>query len=89
MKDNQNIQPSNDEISINNLMLKSFEGVGQFKSIVRAIRKGYVTPYGYVAPRRPFNNRKDKSRSGRGLNTIKKGIYADIKTRLTHPKAEL
>lgn len=58
--------------------LKDFRGVGQFKSIARAIRKGYVTPQGIVAPRRPFNNRKDKSRSGCGYNTLKRQIYGEL-----------
>lgn len=58
--------------------LHRFEGVDKYKSVARAIRKGYVTPDGYVAPRRPFNNRKDKSRSGHNYNTVRKQLYGEL-----------
>lgn len=40
--------------------LKVFDGVSKFKSIRRAMRKGLVTPWGRIAPKRPFNNRSRK-----------------------------
>lgn len=58
--------------------LVRFEGVQKFKSIARAIRKGYVTPTGVVAPSRPFNNRADKSRKGNSLNTLKRQYYGEL-----------
>lgn len=34
-----------------------FDAVSKYKSVVRAIRRGDVTKYGTIAPKRPFNNR--------------------------------
>ena len=68
--------------------LVRFEGVQRYKSIARAIRRGHVTSSGYMAPKRPFNNWKDNSRSGRGYNTIRKGIYADLRTRALRASAK-
>ena len=42
--------------------LRNFSGVGMFKSIRRAIRRGHVSIFGDVYPRRPFNNRKRNKR---------------------------
>lgn len=56
--------------------LESFEGVRKFKSVGRAIRRGHVSPYGVLYPRRPFNNRKN-----RPLEEVKKRIYNEIKER--------
>ena len=40
------------------LYLGTYEAVSKFKSVRRAQRRGLVTPYGSIAPKRPFNNRK-------------------------------
>jgi hypothetical protein len=40
------------------LHLRDYSGVKKFKSIRRAIRRGHVSIYGDVYPRRPFNNKK-------------------------------
>ena len=40
------------------LSLRTFEGVGRFRSIRRAIKRGHVSLYGDVYPNRPFSNRK-------------------------------
>ncbi len=56
------------------LNLISYEGVKQFKSIRRAIRKGYVSPEGIIYPRRPYNNRKN-----RPVEQIKRKIYERFK----------
>lgn len=61
--------------------LVNFNGVSKYKSVARAIRKGYVTPEGYVAPKRPFNNRKDKSKSGHSYNTLRKQLYGELTKR--------
>lgn len=53
------------------------------KSVRRAIRRGRVTFYGTIAPKRPFNNRANSSvRDGvhsRVNNELKKRIYGQIK----------
>lgn len=59
--------------------LTNFSGTQKFKSIARAIRKGYATEDGIVAPRRPFNNRKDISRNHNSLNSIRRRIYGELK----------
>ena len=65
--------------------LHTFEAVGKFKSVRRAIKRGLVSPYGESYPKRPFNNRantcKRKSHSSRSMNEIKKDIYGQIKYR--------
>ena len=67
----------NEGMSIN---LKVFDGVSKFKSIRRAIRKGYVTPWGTIAPKRPFNNRSRK-KGTRPLEIEKEKIYGQLKHR--------
>lgn len=42
------------------LSLRTFEGVHKFRSIRRAIRRGWASLYGDVFSKRPFSNRKDK-----------------------------
>lgn len=58
--------------------LKMFDGVSRFRSIRRAMRRGHVTPWGRVAPDRPFNNR-NRSRGTRPLEIEKERIYGQIK----------
>lgn len=60
----------------NILHLKTFEAVGKFKSVRRAIRKGYVSLDGVIYPKRPFNNAKHHPNS---LNNKKKKIYEYLK----------
>lgn len=40
------------------LYLRSYVGVSKYKSIRRAIRRGHVSIWGDLYPRRPYNNRK-------------------------------
>ncbi len=40
------------------LYLRSYIGVSKYKSIRRAIRRGHVSIWGDLYPRRPYNNRK-------------------------------
>lgn len=67
------IQDLQEGITLN---LKTFEAVNKFKSVRRAIRRGLVSPYGEIYPKRPFNNAKHK---GRSLNDTKKRIYEQLK----------
>lgn len=61
--------------------LKVFDGVSKFKSIRRAMRRGHVTPWGTVAPKRPFNNRSRK-KGTRPLEIEKERIYGQLKHRI-------
>lgn len=53
--------------------LVTYEAVGKFKSVRRAIRRGLVSPYGVVYPKRPFGNTNTK------MNRIKREIYGQLK----------
>lgn len=63
--------------------LITFEAVKRFKSINRAIKRGLVSPFGELYPKRPFNNRKNtcrrKNADSRETNTLKKTIYGELK----------
>lgn len=64
------------------LNLITYEGVGRFKSVRRAIRRGLVTPQGIIMPNRPFNNKKNSCKRGkhsRPMNEEKKRVYASIR----------
>lgn len=54
-----------------------------FKSANRAFKRGHISIQGYIAPKRPFNNRantcKRKSSHSRGTNEYKKLLYEQIK----------
>lgn len=53
--------------------LVTYEAVGKFKSVSRAIRRGLVSPYGVIYPKRPFGNTNTK------MNRIKRQIYEQLK----------
>lgn len=67
----------------NTLKLITFEGVRRFKSVLRAFRRGNLTNYGYIVPRKPFNDRgntcKRKGKHSRAYNEFKKRLYAEYK----------
>lgn len=67
------------------LHLRTYEAVGKFKSIRRAIRRGHVSPFGEIYPKRPFNNKANTSKKkgihSRPLNELKKQIYEQLKYR--------
>ena len=57
----------------------NYHAVSKFKSVRRAIRKGYVDLFtGAVYPRRPFSNKKPTR--GRKMNELKKQIYGLLKS---------
>ena len=60
----------------NTLKLQYFECVKRFKSVKRAFKKGYITNFGYILPKRPFNNKKHTK--GRKANIEKKRIWERI-----------
>lgn len=59
------------------LYLRDLRGVSRFKSIRRAIRKGYCSIYGDIYPKRPFNNRK-RNKKGDITNQRRK-VYKHMK----------
>lgn len=65
------------------LNLISYEATSRFKSVRRAIKRGHVSIYGSVYPRRPFNNRANtssrKNTHSRVFNERKKLIYDEFK----------
>lgn len=64
------------------LNLSTYVAVGRFKSVRRAIRRGQVTPQGFIMPSRPFNNKKNSCKRGkhsRPMNEEKKRVYASIR----------
>ena len=62
---------------LSSIHLTTFEGVRKYKSVKRAIKRGHVTRYGILIPKRPFNNRKPTR--GRKLNEEKKRVYNKMK----------
>lgn len=64
------------------LNLITYVAVGKFKSVRRAIRRGSVSPEGFIVPTRPFHNKKNSCKRGkhsRPLNEEKKRIFASVK----------
>jgi hypothetical protein len=56
-----------------------------YKSIMRAMKRGHIAFNGMVAPKRPFNNRKNTCKRGkdsREMNSYKKMVYGKIKQKL-------
>lgn len=55
------------------LYLRSFVGVSKYKSIRRAIKRGHISIFGDIYPRRPYNNRGTKE------SKIRREIYGKIR----------
>ena len=57
--------------------------VHRFKSVRRAIKRGHVSMFGTLNPKRPFNNRANTSKRkgvhSRSTNELKKQIYEQVK----------
>lgn len=62
--------------------LRTFEAVGRYKSVRRAIKRNHVTGEGFLIPKRPFNNRantsKKKKAHSRSTNEYKRNIYGQL-----------
>ena len=54
--------------------LKIFEAVSKYKSVARAMRRGDVTKYGTLVPKRPFNNRANTS-NRKGVHSRVMNVY--------------
>lgn len=59
------------------LYLRDYRCVSKFKSVRRAIKKGYCSIYGDIYPKRPFNNRK-RNKKGDITNQRRK-VYKHMK----------
>ena len=64
------------------LHLRDYSGVRKFKSIRSAIRRGHVSIFGEVYPKRPFKNIKSKKGS---ITYMKKRLYEQF----THKNRKL
>lgn len=70
----------NKEEKIKELMLLRFEAVSKFKSVKRAWRRGHISDYGLIYPKRPFNNRTSK-KNIRPFNELRKVIYGQLRSK--------
>ena len=61
------------------LHLVDYSGVRKFKSIRRAIKRGHVSIFGDVYPRRPFNNRKRNKKGD--ITYERRRIYEQFRKR--------
>lgn len=71
MKEKSLVKSEKNDISYDPEELKDliiFDAVSKYKSVARAIRRGNVTKYGTITPKRPFNNRANSSRRA-GVNS--------------------
>lgn len=83
-RDLMNQEEFEDYIKDNGLLrLITYYGVSKFRSVRRAINRGDMTSDGYIAPKRPFNNRANTSKRkevcSRYTNELKKRIYENLK----------
>lgn len=59
------------------LSFRTYYAVGKFRHVRRAIRRGHVSIYGDIYPRRPFSNRK----RGPGTATYeRRRIYEQLRS---------
>ena len=56
------------------IYFRNFMGVSLFKSVRRAVKRGHMSIFGDVFPKRPFNNRK----RDRGDTYNKRRIYEQL-----------
>lgn len=66
--------------SLDKLSLQMFEAVSKFKSVNRAFKRGHVSAYGHIYPKRPFNNRT-VNKGSRPFNELKKIIYGQLRSK--------
>ena len=70
----------NKEEKVKELTLLRFEAVSRFKSVKRAWRRGHISDYGLIYPKRPFNNRTSKKNT-RSFNELRKIIYGQLRSK--------
>lgn len=76
------VQKCWDDLDNGILNLRDFSGVSKFKSIRRAIKRGHVSIFGDVNPKRPFKNIRSKKGN---VTYAKKRLYEQ----LTHKKEKV
>lgn len=59
--------------------LITFDAVKVVRSVRRAQKRGKVTPWGVLAPKRPFNNRKRTA--GREQQLLQEKLYGQVRAR--------
>lgn len=67
------------------LSFRTFIAVNRFRHVRRAIRRGHVSIYGDIFPKRPFNNRK------RGPGTItyeRRKVYEQLRNAASRKSGE-
>lgn len=57
------------------LFLRNYSGVGKFRSIRRAIKRGKASLWGDIYPNKPYNNRKSHKKS---INAEKRRLYEQL-----------
>lgn len=62
------------------LTLLRFDAVSKFKSVNRAWRRGHISVYGLIYPKRPFNNRTLK-KGTRPFNELRRVIYGQLRSK--------
>lgn len=65
---------------VKELTLLRFEAVSKFKSVKRAWRRGHISAYGFIYPKRPFNNRTSKKNT-RPFNELRKELYGQLRSK--------
>lgn len=70
-----NKQQLYDDFSKGILHLRDYSGVNKFKSIRRAIRRGHISIFGEIYPKRPFKN---ISRNKGSVTYNKKRAYEQL-----------
>lgn len=77
-----NYQQLQDDLNNGILHIRDYSGVKKFKSIRRAIKKGFVSIFGDVYPGRPFKNtptrRNRKGKIAKTHTYIKKRLYEQL-----------
>ena len=68
------------EERVNELTLLRFEAVSKLKSVKSAWRRGHISIYGFIYPKRPFNNRTSKKNT-RPFNESRKVIYGQLRSK--------
>lgn len=65
------------------LNLTTYDGVGKFKSVGRAIKRQHLTSNGMLIPKRPFSNGANSSERvgvhSMKMNELKKRIYEQLR----------
>jgi hypothetical protein len=67
---NGDVTESKEKVKVSYL----WRAVSRFRSVNRALKRGHISQFGTIYPKRPFNNRKD-----RPVENYKRKIYEQYK----------